>query len=707
MSLARSIVIKNEFTVRDRTGEGSRGSTPGAYVERYMGRGEAIEPCLPVAMTSPDAYVMRYMARRDAVESVGSLTDAERKTSRVGEKDGVAFSGGSVSLSEDELRRASREIQRVFDAGQPVMKCVLSFDTDYLKSTGVVPKNVQVKRRGDLRGQVDQLRLRSSIMEGMAAVAHGFSQMLWVGVLQFDTRHVHAHLVIAEGDLSTDRRRRPDGQFRGMLSSREMGLLRGGIDRELDMTRRLPYLSADISNQRRNVRSFVKRYAADAFARSGELQLVLASLPADERVWRAATHRRDMRRADELARAFVRDVLSEPDSGYADVKRQIQAYADARVEREGAGARRREELVRHGLSRLEDECVNGVYAELARWRHRPVHTRPIDIMASDIAEAAQLSDESEADAMMFRLRTYGGRMLDARDRRAEAHRARRSWEEQHRFGQASEASRAAYEFYCVEEAYQTQVMCKYQGLFPLMLLDEDDDARLERLRRRRREVRGLEGLLMDDAVVGMTRGEAERYGRERYRVAGGGVLASAPQLFARRLELARGELDELYEETRFKLAETGRVLTMDDRGVRIMRGTLLSFDAVRGCDLHHLGYDFTEDREVGSVALGQFRSAYRERAAAVAGARDYFARSDNEFAIDELPLADVDAMAAQLARVERCGLIVSERHAVAPRTPIHTVHSMPEVAQTMRNRVIDELPELGGMVADDIFEGLI
>lgn len=706
-NLKRSIVIKNQFTIRGADGEGSRGSTPGAYVERYMGRGEAIEPCLPVARTSPYEYLQRYAARKSAVEAAPNLEAARDGVKAVGEKDGVAFSTDSISLSEREFKGISHRIQDIYDAGEPVLKCVLSFDTDYLKENNLVPKSVRVKRDGDLRGQVDQLRLRTAICEGMRGLGNRFDDMVWVGVLQFDTQHVHAHLAIAEGNLDGEKRRRIDGEHRGMLSADEMRVLRNGVDRSLDLTHQLPYLSSEISNQRKNIRTFVRQFAADELAKSGDMQLILAALPNDSRVWRAGTSRRDMQRANELARDFVQRVLARPESGYERVESDIRVYAHQRAEREGGDVERERELVERGLTRVENECVNGVYAEVMQWQHRPIHTRPIDIMASDIAEAAQLARESDADAFMYRLRTFGGRMATARDKREEVHRARREWEHRYRHDQAAEVSRPAYEFYLVEEAYQTQVMCKYQSLFPLALLGDDDEEALERLRRAHNNRTGMESLLVDEQVHGMSPREAEAYGWETYGVRGGEWLVRSPQVYATRLEAAREREQYTYEEARFALAGAGRVLTMDDDAMSVRMGTILSFESVRGVDLHRLRYDFDSEAPVGNQALGQFREATMRRSQAVDAAAEYFRRSNQESFIAQLPIQEVASMQRALSVIEASRSLTTARETVVNRAPIYTVRAEPEIAELATQAVYRELEWAAADVTDDLREGLI
>ena len=69
MGLKQDIVLVNEFTVKGKaTGKGSRGSTPGDYVNRYMARKNATEDLTPVRLQELDYYMVRYMARKDATD---------------------------------------------------------------------------------------------------------------------------------------------------------------------------------------------------------------------------------------------------------------------------------------------------------------------------------------------------------------------------------------------------------------------------------------------------------------------------------------------------------------------------------------------------------------------------------------------------------------------------------------------------------------
>ena len=126
MSLKQSIVIVNRFTVKSGSGGGTRGSTPGAYVEQYMGREDAIERIPPVRLYTADNYIKRYMARRDAVEQLDmDIPEVRDKLDTVDKTGGVAFGYGSVSLSDEKFKAASQDIQEQFDKGKTIMQTVV------------------------------------------------------------------------------------------------------------------------------------------------------------------------------------------------------------------------------------------------------------------------------------------------------------------------------------------------------------------------------------------------------------------------------------------------------------------------------------------------------------------------------------------------------------------------------------------------------
>ena len=87
----------------------------------------------------------------------------------------------------EKVLEASKDIQRNFDAGKTVMKTVISFDQEYLKQMGLVEEEFEVNQKGDYRGNVDQMKLRFAIMNGLQKMSKNYDDLQYVGVIQVDT----------------------------------------------------------------------------------------------------------------------------------------------------------------------------------------------------------------------------------------------------------------------------------------------------------------------------------------------------------------------------------------------------------------------------------------------------------------------------------------------------------------------------------------
>ena len=90
------VIVVNEWTLRRSDGSGSRGSTPGDYLTRYMGRENATEFIAPARMDDMESFITRYMAREDAIDEALDISgydmEYQPRTSR-GNK------GGGKNLS--------------------------------------------------------------------------------------------------------------------------------------------------------------------------------------------------------------------------------------------------------------------------------------------------------------------------------------------------------------------------------------------------------------------------------------------------------------------------------------------------------------------------------------------------------------------------------------------------------------------------------
>ena len=408
MGLKQSIVVVSEFSVKTKSG-GSRGGTPGDYVLRYMARDKAVEDLTPVRLEDTDTYIRRYMMREEATEQMDSVPKIKKAMYDAQKMGGIAFGYGEVSLSDRKVRQASRDIQRNFDSGHTVIKTVLSFDEEYLRQTGIIPSDFYLEKKGDFRGNVDQLKLRLAIMNGLDKVGRNFDDLQYVGVIQVDTAHLHCHIAMVDrgrGKLMSD------GTQRGKLSAKNMRDLRRGIDMYLDNQKSIQYMSSNITTDRRNALCFIKRYTHKVMDLNGGPQFLLSVLPDDKRLWRASTNRQEMRKANYIVRDFVTRVLEEPDSGFKEAMRDVADYAQKRMEREDLTGEEYRRLVDSGRERIIEDCMNGVYSVLKQVpeNQKQIRTPMLDIMSMDYEDMAKVEIDDPIVEFGFKLRSYSSRL---------------------------------------------------------------------------------------------------------------------------------------------------------------------------------------------------------------------------------------------------------------------------------------------------------
>lgn len=631
MELSKAIVIKSEFSV-PRDGAGTRGSTPGAYVERYMARDDAIVALYPLSHERIDFFVRGYMARDGATVSTSHAPG-----------DGVAFCEGTPSMSRDEVRAVSKRLQELFDAGHTVIKTVVSFDDDYLREVGALEPDFYSVRRGDKVGHVDQMKLRLAVMEGMGRMARGFDDLVWVGVAQFDTMHVHVHLAIADAGLG---RMRTDGEQTGKLSRSDMSRLRRGIDSSLTLGAHVRPYAMSVSAERMRVRHLVAERAVADLAREDSVRLILSRLPDNKSMWRAGSNRREMRSANRMAREYVRSVLALPSSGWPETLDALERYAEARSSREGLSRDERERLVASGVRRIEDSCVDGVYGVL-----RNVDSAFLVPVPSCVTAIARDVEDMDVPAtpmaeMSYRVRTYARRLSEHRSVRDDFHDARLAYEAQ---TQVSEASRAAWAYYAFEESYQERVMAKYQHMLPIAAWRRDwrEDVRLylEHLG----EVDAYEAALSDPVLRTLDVRAAEVWGHERYGVDGCGMILSAPGLFRERLDALHANVAAERETLSFRMAGDGLSFDIESgpsRRAHIKREPKHDFESVKALDLHDLTHDFDHELRIPMAFVNQFSELARERAQLYEDACSYLRATGQEHVIDALPGRDIARMSA-------------------------------------------------------------
>ncbi|WP_020385311.1 relaxase MobL [Kribbella catacumbae] len=673
MGLKQDVVIVNEFSIKNPDGSGSRGATPGSYVERYMAREQATESLAPVQRLRTDDFIVRYMARASAVDHAISREAAKNDMRQAQGAGGVAFGYSSVSLSDEQLRAASRDIQDQFEAGRTVLKTVLSFDEAYLKKHGIVDQDFHCQARGDYRGHIDQMKLRLAIMHGLERMSSGnsgFDDLRYVGVIQVDTEHVHCHLAMVDAGTGTVT---PSGTQRGKLLDRHKSRLRRGVDAWLDEKQTMAHLSSAVGYERRNVTTFIKRWAHERMRDDALPQFLIACLPEDHRLWRAGSNDRRMRKANQLATELVTEQLERPGSPLPQAMERIVDYANQRRASESLTTREWQQLVSRGRAQILEQAINGVY-QLVRSLPADqlrIRTPMLDIMGLDYEQLTALAhdrapdsgpEETDLVSFAFRLRSYNSRLEHHRERVLAYRDLARQWEKAQAAGVAAEESRPLYDFYRFEQEYHRKLTAKYRHFLPFV---GDTSAWYEQHRQVSdygQRLLSLMSLRRDASLQRMRDAqEAERLGREIYGQPGGRLLTEGTAgrtVLDHRILTMQRSYDERLDGLRASLYGSGLVLVTlnaadGPAGVEIIRGADYDFDEVRSLDLHHLGYDFFSDVTIGATARTGFTTAAAQRRRLLIAAMAYLDDSGQARAITDLPVDDVAAMtelAAQLAR---------------------------------------------------------
>lgn len=664
MSLKQSIVVVNEFSVKSqKSGKGSRGSTPGTYVTRYMARELATESLAPIKRQRTDDFILRYMARESATEQAVSRPDVKARIKGSQGAGGVAFGYGQVSLSDDQLKSASADVQEYFDKGHTVMKTVLSFDQEYLRKHGIIPDDFICEKKGDYRGQLDQMKLRMAVMRGLERMESShYDDLRYVGVIQVDTEHVHCHLAMVDAGKGAKTK---DGTQRGKINAPAKSLLRRSMDAWLDEKQSVKHMSSAVGYERRNVTTFVKRWAHQQMLRESLPQFLVACLPEDRRLWRSSTNHESMKKPNRIVRQLVEEVLARPESPLPHAMEQVHEYANHRRDVEDLQVPAWRRLIDTGREKIIERGVNGVYGLL---RALPddalrVRTPMLDAMGMDYEElAAQAGGSSlqgEQDDLLgfgFRLRSYSSRMEHHREKRTSYHENARVWEKADDAGIASVSSRVLYDFYLEEEEYHARCAAKYQKFLAFVPPADGWYKEWNKVSEYGERLLSLESMRNDGSLRKMKDGdEAEKLGRDIYGQTGAHLLTmrgtAGTDVLDRRITRMRESYDARVGELRTDLAAQGLKLEITvDPGKKtpdtaeITAGAEYAFEDVKGLDLHHMRYDFSSDVKVGTRAQSQFTQWARSRRDHRDKAVAYLEASGQTGAIEAMPIADIDIM---------------------------------------------------------------
>ena len=640
MGLKQSIVVKNQFTVKSGDNGGRRGKTPGRYVLRYMARKDATEPIAPIRQSRADDFIKKYMVRKDATEPLRDPKLVKQTAEDVVRFGGVAFGYGQIALSDEDLIKASDDIQKCFDEGKTVMKTVLSFDEDYLRENGVIDPNFVFQRAGDYKGHIDQMKLRKAIMSGLERFGRSYDDLQYVGVIQVDTGHVHCHLAMVDKGVG---KLAPNGEQKGKMIQRSMNQLRRGIDVALDDQKTIQFMASQYQTEKRNVKSFVKKMSYLAIDEHGLGQLMLAALPEDSRLWRADSNNKRMKRANNLAREFVNKMFEKEGSGYREAQASVLAYVNKRSDREGLSEKDKEILVKNGYKKIEDKAINTVYETLRQYRGEDltVHTRMMDIAVSDLDELASQKDDPLAQ-FGYRLRSYSSRRKHHMD---EKHKYRERVRELEDNPNRNDIANKFLEFYRFEAMYHAQLQCKYQSFLSFLPKRDVYEDRIHDLLNYEKRMVNLERMMNDKSMRRMNPDNAEIFGFTTYGQRGGHYVAEKNiGVLKTRLNIMQDKFDKNMDDLNDDLFDAGFKLVKEDGGFHLKPKLPYDFEDVKALDLHHLDYDFFYDADVSIGNVSKFVTNANERYELFKPVEEYLIRTDQESQLEDFAVYDINKM---------------------------------------------------------------
>lgn len=640
MGLKQSIVVKNQFTVKSGDNGGRRGKTPGRYVLRYMARKDATEPIAPIRQSRADDFIKKYMVRKDATEPLRDPKLVKQTAEDVVRFGGVAFGYGQIALSDEDLIKASDDIQKCFDEGKTVMKTVLSFDEDYLRENGIIDPNFVFQRAGDYKGHIDQMKLRKAIMSGLDRFGRSYDDLQYVGVIQVDTGHVHCHLAMVDKGVG---KLAPNGEQKGKMTQRSMNQLRRGIDVSLDDQKTIQFMASQYQTEKRNVKSFVKKMSYLAIDEHGLGQLMLAALPEDSRLWRADSNNKRMKRANNLAREFVNKMFEKEGSGYREAQASVLAYVNKRSDREGLSEKDKEILVKNGYKKIEDKAINTVYETLRQYRGEDltVHTRMMDIAVSDLDDLASQKDDPLAQ-FGYRLRSYSSRRKHHME---EKHKYRQRVRELEDVPNRNEIADKFLEFYRFEAMYHDQLQCKYQSFLSFLPKRDVYEDRIQDLLNYEKRMVNLERMMNDKSMRRMNPDNAEIFGFTTYGQRGGHYVAEKNiGVLKTRLNIMQDKFDKNMDDLNDDLFDAGFKLVKEDGGFHLKPKLPYDFEDVKALDLHHLDYDFFYDADVSIGNVSKFVTNANERYELFKPVEEYLIRTDQESQLEDFAVYDINKM---------------------------------------------------------------
>lgn len=657
MTLAKQIVVKNEFTIR-QNGRGSRGSTPGKYVTQYMSRHDATDAYFPLHDGQLIERFSVYNARERQMDAVADEHDAtplhnpdpiqlKRLLRSSDGLSGRAFGSSGLSLSDETLHQDAKRIQEAFRQGHAVQKIVLSFEEDYLRDEGVLDADFTYKGRGSYQGAVDQLKLRHAVRFGMEHLAKtgGFASPVYVATIQMDTAHVHAHIAMVDERFSR-KRRRYDGAERGVLYQRELNALRTGVHRGIVAGHHLEPLTVQSKTDARHIRTLVKDTTYHHVKEMASVQLLLASLPQDDTLWSFENERPIMAYPNELALHLVRRIQKGAGrEAYEKAVDAVDRYAQLVTDMNGLNEQEHRAYRKAGRARIDRQSVNHLYGALRTIpiADRSVKTPMLSVQSRDDRELLRLmemsGDKSDVTTARFalRLRHYGARLDDHKVQSRTFYDAGVSYDDAQVAGMTDASSLVMRRYYEEEQRYHMGVTDKYRQF--LSFHDRIDEADQSRLLSRYDDLqqRFAERAIFTTKDEQAYRRDLHRYAYDCFEKGFGSLVTYEAQVDYERDGHVAGRMVRPIEPKHWRMNHTPR-----------------GIERVNAYDLHDIWLDFHDmDHSVSEQVVMDYHAVYYGRVEAYERAKWYV-----EGTKQSLPF--LDGTERELRRMDKTASYVAE-----------------------------------------------
>ena len=275
----------NQFTNKNYSGHGS---TPAHFVTQYMARNDATLTVYPVMQSNYQALDRNssqavYRKQRDALINRRLTFDQNRPTAsswfNLTTLEGRAFNQDNISLSRSFIHQQADAMQEAFKKGHTVLTIVSSFDNAYLKELGVEQPVAK-----DFHKNVDEMKLRLAVQAGCNELADslGYTNPLFVGSIQLDRDHPHAHIAMCETapkELS-HAQRFYDGSEWGRVGRNERMAFCYEVDRNLNDAKTLFFFPSNgIEQAQKTSEMYSKKYS---ILPDQHKAVMVASLPKDD-----------------------------------------------------------------------------------------------------------------------------------------------------------------------------------------------------------------------------------------------------------------------------------------------------------------------------------------------------------------------------------------------------------------------------------------